>query len=271
MRTLFSAVTTSLVLALVSLFVIVGPANAAPSENAEISMSDTSVVDGPMVRRQFLYRAARHEITPMLSFTLNDALSHSYMAGARYNYHFNNWLGFGITGSGNICSFTDSSLCMTKLADTILEAGKLEKLRLVSQIEWMVSPHVTVVPVTGKVAFSWLGQWAKVANHDLHIVAGGSLVSLGNAGAGGRFPAEVKEKFDKTAFGPMVGLGYRVFFNDQMGLNVDVRDVMIKRSLNGSIGTNNKEDGAAEEALDHNFIVSVGLNLYFPRVLKQSL
>ncbi|HAN30452.1 MAG TPA: hypothetical protein DCQ06_02540, partial [Myxococcales bacterium] len=58
--------------------------------------AEEDVLSGsPVVRKNLMYRAARHEINGMIGMTLADPYVRNVLPGVRYDYHLFDWLSVG--------------------------------------------------------------------------------------------------------------------------------------------------------------------------------
>ncbi len=212
----------------------------------------SSLDEQPVIRRQLLLRGGRHELTVQLGATMADSLAHNWMLGGSYQYFFNNWLGAGLGLSFNLCTLMPDT-CKTSLAEHVESANPhIDELDGVSAFGALVLPYVTLVPMNGK-----MGMFGKVVHYDTHLLAGGAILTVGALGGG--------SELDDTVFGPMWGVGQRVFIDDAMAVTVTLQDLIVSRSANVT------ESGEpAEEEYENNFLLTVGLSFYFPRKVKVS-
>ena len=125
----------------------------------------------PAVRELRWRRNKRHELAPVVSFSLLDEYQRTIFAGARYQYHFTDWLGVGIWGAFGVVhintgltdeiekvnkdrwdpSRDDDARTWIDRSSSLLSVGKDFPSQL-GKIQWMAAPQVTAVPFRGKLA-----------------------------------------------------------------------------------------------------------------------
>lgn len=221
------------------------PATAA----ADSRTSDLE--DGPIVRRQLMHRSGRMELSPMLGVTLNDAYIRNTLVGVNAVYHINNVFGLGLTASYGLLH-TDTSLRESVVAELQRVQGRDNTLANLSysQINWAMDAGFTYVPMFGK--FSVLNRWA--FHYDLHMLAGLGIVGEGAVPALPNGP--VAGGLEGTRPGGMLGFGFRLFANDRISANFQVRDYIFSRAQVSS--------GSANPQLTNTFVMSLGVGVFFP-------
>lgn len=204
---------------------------------------ETSLKDGPSVRRKLLYRSSRVELMPVAGFSMNDAYKRSIMAGAELNYHLTNEFGIGAGAAYGVVHMN------TDLLDQIeATIDKEETDSLVYSMTALVGDvHVSYVPLFGKLALARM-----VVDYDFHLLGGfgGALV-----GVDGKGPGTDLEGFKP---GPMFGGGLRLFFADSIGLTMDIKDYLYS--------TADVQEGTGNPTSEFrsNPVFSVGVSFFFP-------
>lgn len=215
-----------------------------------LAASSSGLDEQPVIRRQLLLRGSRHELTADLGGTLADSFRRNLMAGLSYQYYFDNWIGAGLSLSANVCGVL-GGMCKTSLAEDVEqtrpEVGELEGL---SALSMMVIPHLSVVPVSGK-----FGAFKRVMYFDTHLLAGAAVVKVSSEDGA----------LDDTVFGPVIGIGQRIFLGDSLALTISLRDIILNRVLNVD-----QDKKKADAQYENNFVFLVGLNFYLPGEVKVS-
>ena len=236
-----------------SALVLLAPAGPAFAEDVG------GLEDAPLIRQQLLLRGGRHEVNLALGMSLGDAFVRGYAPTFGYTYYLFNWFGIGADFNYNICSVMGGA-CKTDLAEQVeaknpeLDGAELSDLSLLT---FMVTPHVTLVPITGKVGM--LGSM--VVNWDMHLLLGGALIGTDNLGDG-------KHIESGTAIAPVFGLGQRFYLGRSLAVTVSVRDYIVNRALNASTTADVTGKDAAEEEVENIFMLTVGASFYFPTQLQ---
>ncbi len=196
-------------------------------------------------------REARHQVTPLVGFTFNDAYKNSLAAGLSYRYFINNWLGVGVDFMGTYKAL-DTSL--TEQIDAKLSAPGVSGRPSTTNLSFLAGVGVTLVPLYGKMML--VGTFP--AYYDVHFVVG-----AGYAGYTGDGKIE-----SGGGFAPMVGVGARWFFSDWIALELEVRDYILV-DMPVVAPANIVIDSG--DGVEQNFMVTVGVSFFFPPELETSL
>jgi len=203
--------------------------------------------DTPVVRRQALYRANRHEMSPMVGFTLGEPFTNSILPGVGYTYHLLDSIAVGgdlLVGLRSNTAIADDINAKTQAQSPNFQLAS-------SSIRFMADLNVSFAPVVGKLmAFRSLPL-----HYDAHISLHGGLAGMKGEG---RIPDSVT-----PAFG--VGGGVRLFLSRFMAIDVDIREFFAKRTL-----AVNKDERAADPVFRPHTMVIVGLSFLLPPELETS-
>lgn len=212
--------------------------------------ADDVLENAPVTRRMLQYRAARHELAAMFNMTLGDPYTRNWLPGVRYDYHLLEWLSIGADAMFGISSQSDtwnqiSSKMKAVNPDFVMES---------SSLTYLASAHVQAAPLVGKfVAFGTIP-----VQFDVH-----ATLSIGLAGlTGGTEIAKVQGTFSPA---PGVGGGFRLFFSKFVGLNLELADVFIKRSLAVT-----RDSKAPTPQFGGNLFFSAGISFFLPPDLKRA-
>ncbi len=228
--------------ALLAVAVCVSSWVAAPAH------ADDDVLAGsPVVRRNLMYRAARHELAGVLGMTVGDPYVRNVLPGARYDYHLFDWLSVGgrlLVGIPvTTATYDEVDAKVTANNDTFaMEASSLRLLGM---------GHVSVSPLVGKML-----AWSKVPiQFDVHVDLMAGFASVGSTG-------------DALTTGAGLSLGaaggLRVFISRVVAVTVDLQAVSTNRAL--SVNRDSKETGKKTR---FNTITSVGVSFFMPPKLKR--
>ena len=185
----------------------------------------------PAVRKLRLYRKGRVEIAPQVSFTLLDEYQRHIMPGLKLNYHFTDWLGFGVWGAFGALKIP------TGLSDNVQEVNALRGCRTgnvseddelecrltgvnmgsdfrdqLGSFNWIAAPQLTAIPFRGK-----LGLFNNVyVDTDLYVFAGPAFVSLNERADCNVNCSELSafEMADRTAIAPTAGIGLSFYLSN---------------------------------------------------------
>lgn len=194
----------------------------------------------PAVRKLRLHRQGRFEVAPEVTFTLLDEYQRTILLGARLNYNFTDWLGFGAWGAlGSVIRMP------TYLTDQVQQVNALRRQqdpngtsldrrltdinlgpdfkKQLGGIDWVVAPQLTAVPFRGKLA---LFQ-SIYMDTDLYFFGGPAFIgvterkncgSAGEAACIGNYTTG-----SRMAIAPTVGLGLTFYINKWSALGFEGR------------------------------------------------
>ncbi len=211
----------------------------SPSEAS--AQRRASLEEGPIVRRQLLYRSSRFELQPRIGATLNDSFKRNIMAGLDLNYYLTNKFGLGVGG------YFGAVKLNTDLLDQIEGTVGTDGLAFTTTTA-LFAAHISYVPIFGKLAL--FGNI--IADYDLHLLAGFGGGLLGAEGA------IDDEKLSGFKPGAMLGVGFRLFVADSVAVTVDFRDYLFSSA--------DIQEGALDPTteLRNNFAVGLGVSFFFP-------
>lgn len=239
--------TTALVLA----FVTAAGLLAVPA--IAFAERQTSLEEGPIVRRKVLFRSSRFELAPRLGFTMNDAYKRNLLVGVDANYHLTNHFALGANfGYGVLASNTD----LLDQVNSEVDPAISNDLRYATT-QMVFDAHVAYVPLFGKISI----MDSTVMNYDLSLELGfgGSLV----AGITDGNPSGA-DKLSGFKPAPVLGIGFRLFVSDNIAVNLSLKDYIYSSA--------DVQEGATtpEEELRNNFVFGMGASFFFPSEVKVS-
>jgi outer membrane beta-barrel protein len=209
----------------------------APAANA------ADIKGEPVLKNRHLYRADRHEITPILGLTLLDHYRHHVLIGVSYKYFVFDWLGVG--AEALYAAPIASSLAKDiddNLGDITLQSSK---------IQFLANALVEFVPLSGKAMILSSVPFA----YDFHVVGGAGFASVKGEGS----------LDDDPGFSPMFGGGLRFFVTPGIAVSLEVRDYLVSMVEAGSREALNKSPSFV-----HNISFMMGVNFLLPFEYKSS-
>jgi len=209
-----------------------------------------SLEEGSIVRRQLLYRSKRFELQPRIGGTLNDSFKRNMLVGLDLNYYLTNKFGLGLGGAFGAVSL-DTDL-LTQIGQTV-DDGQPSGLALTVTTA-LFDAHLSYVPIFGKFALFK----SMILDYDLHLLAGfgGALL-----GAEGNTEGEELSGFKP---GPMVGVGFRLFFADNMAITFDLRDYIFSSADVQEAPNQDGRRASPVTELRNNIAIGFGFSLFFP-------
>jgi outer membrane beta-barrel protein len=189
-------------------------------------------------------KAGKLEITPLGSFSLDDAFFAKYMGGLKLGYHFNEYLSVNAGGAYGTTSTTGSTnVCPKNTA--CRPATQAELNQVPGEIKWMASGEFAFSPVYGK-----LNIFGEKAIHlDLSLLVGVDLVNYRDVlKTGETTPGQA------TSVGGHIGVGTRIFLARFVALRIEFKDVIYQVS------------SLQRAKLQNQLFVDAGLSFFIPVV-----
>ena len=208
-------------LALIILFGISLPQTSFADDEEGVS----SLEKGEPVRHLMLLRSGRFEIQPMAQFGINETFQQSIGFGATLAYYFTNYLGIGASFVYNPIFIDGDEL------DAVKKDGydtEVQSHLAVAQPTMNFDVGLYYAPLMGK--FRFLPGVDIIFNYDLHIYGGfGAIMMDSVCGIGGSGCNDYKNGSLKGAkFAGVLGIGFRIFFNNFVALNLDCKNYLTK-------------------------------------------
>ncbi len=278
---------------------VAGFALLAATERAEAQEVQLTgpLAGAPAVRKLRLYRQGRFEIAPAVSFSLLDEYQRTIFLGARLNYNFTDWLGFGAWGAygGAIQLTTHLTDEIQKVneqrqaeAATAAAAGDPPPLnrRLTAvnmgpdfkeqlgSVDWIVAPQITAVPFRGKLAL-----FASIyVDTDLYFFGGPAIIGVTErADCTGNCPTSF-DTTSRVAIAPTGGLGITFYINKWSAIGFEGRLMPFAYNTGGfdtagggkdeKFPDNNISD--ADRGFQLNPMLTLSYNIYLPTKYRVS-
>ncbi len=206
-----------------------------------------SLEQGPIVRRQLLYRASRLELEPKMTFTLNDTYVRNGIVGLSGSYFLNNSFGFG--ASAGVGLVNRSTNLRHHLESQMTEAQR--DGTSYSHVSFLADAGLIWVPAFGKLSV----LNSMFSHYDFHIIGGMGFINQGaeTASGGGNPDSELRGMQPA----PLLGAGLRFFMADRVAMNFQLRNYMNFNHAEISRGDANPRLGLTTT-------FSVGLGFYLP-------
>jgi outer membrane beta-barrel protein len=228
--------------------------------------------DAPAIRKRVELRASRLEVGAGLGSTVAQDFYHTVLVNVKLGYHFNDWLslaGVGAFGVANLQTAfqqrLDESLRVNQTMST-RQPSETEAKASMSKLGMMLGAQLEFTPFTGKYSLG-----GKIfAHYDFYAFAGAAFLNVKPTDAGLKGCVDAAPMGTTSCSttgwipGGNVGLGLHTFFNQWLGLNVELRDVVAK--LNPS-GRDVNGDGVADKkdlSWLSTFMVAANLVVYLP-------
>ncbi len=239
------------ILTLLALLLLATPQTVLASDEG-----GTSLEEGPSVRRLLLLRSGRFEVQPAVGFSINDPFMRNMTAGASIAYYFNNSIGVGGDfGFAAVHMATDET---TTVQQDFYSPRVREQLSI-TQLNMNFDVGMIWAPVFGKFAV-----FGVVLNYDLHGFVGAGALMFDSVCADPDFvnpdngnTCTPIENIGGMKFAGALGVGSRIYINNFMALNFELRDYVTSFSEYARNNTDNAE-------LQSFVIGTVGLSIFMP-------
>jgi outer membrane beta-barrel protein len=248
----------------------------------------------PAIRNKIEMRKLRFEISPEFLVALNQDYKHSFGPGANLTFHITDWLGVGIQGSYN---FNTNTALEDKIRAQLPDESKgfvyqypgpqpskqMHDSRVLG-IDALLSAYARITPFAGKFAlFS-----AAFASYDLYFDGGLGVVHYSQDCCGGtaqgtnfvRHPqagdnppvgdpnTEDPRVFGGFKVGGLIAVGAHIFFNDFIGMQLELRDYIVGANPSGGDTNGDRHLTSADEGVQNNIFFGVGITLMLPPKAK---
>jgi outer membrane beta-barrel protein len=229
------------------------------------------LADAPAIRKRVELRDTRLEVGAGFGSTVNQDFYHTMMLDVKLGFHFTDWLSVSAVGGfavANLATGFQDRLSQTLMNETGMGRAPTatDAQASMSKITMMGAGQLEFTPFTGK--YSLFGKI--FAHYDFYAFGGIGVLNLSPTNSGvaaacvsGMTTAKL---CGVSGFKPggNVGLGLHSFFNQWIGLNVELRDIIAQinpsgRDVNGD-GMANLDD----LTWGSTFIASANIVVFLP-------
>lgn len=279
---------------------------AAEQATAQEILLTGPLAGAPSVRKLRLRREGRFEIAPVVSFTLLDEYQRQIFAGARLNYNFTDWLGFGVWASVSPGPLKLNAGLAERIQNTNANrrAAEAERRkmglppsvtsRLTAQnlgpdftkqlgtMDYIISPQLTLVPFRGKISIFE----AIYVDTDFYLFGGAAFVGLTErreCGPGAQYdlPCSDPDSFQRVSrlgIAPTFGLGFTFYVNKWNSFGFSWRGMPLKRNTGGFDNRGGGPDknfpdlavDKEDRQMKLNMMMSISYGFYFPMQYRVS-
>lgn len=171
----------------------------------------------------------RHELTPLISLSLNDSFIQTMVVGLAYTFHITEGFAFELSGG---YAFTFETQTVNDLRNGVdpSQPGKVIKPQF-SRVQFYGFGHLVWTPLLGKFK---IGK--SIVDFDIYLVGGAGYVRTN------------RDNLVAASF----GFGWRVFLTKWLAMRVDVRDAIFGQELLG------------RSVLTHNLSATLGFGFILP-------
>lgn len=234
----------------------------------------------PAVRRRFLMRKLRFEVTPQFVTSINQDYKHAFGPGINLQFHLTDWLAIGVQGVYTLNSDTaleDKVRAALPTGAYNSYSGPQPNLQIHDEhtmgIMAVFSAYAQVTPFYGKIAFFS----ALFVNYDLYVNGGIGFVDYTskccstvnttgkpNSSVGQDDPNTQNGHFDGLKIGGQIGVGAHIYFNEWFGLQVELRDYIVGANPGGLDTNGDRKLDSHDEGAQNNIFLGVGLTFMLP-------
>lgn len=240
------------------------------------------LADAPAIRKRFELRSTRLEIGAGMGSTLDQDFYHTVLINGRLAFHITDWLsiaGFGGFAAANLTTGFESNLTgslntMPATNQLSREPTRSDAVASMDKINYVAGAQLEFTPFTGK--YSLFGKL--FAAYDFYLFGGlGVLgVSATNAAglpscsnhmkAGGTTPDPADFRCDDsgTKIGANLGLGLHSYFNNWLGLNLELRDLLASMNPAGRDVNGDQVANADDDTWINTIVITANLVVYLP-------
>lgn len=228
--------TTDHLFCVVAALVLAGATlGVAPPANAQDDPEDFGDTIH-VVQPKPVLQQGRVNLTPQAGMTINDPLYRGYTFGGRGSFHLTERFHLGA-----LFQWHDRHLLGGDTQTYRDVAGETQTAVDATFLRWGTVGEVGFSPLFGKYSLFNRG----IIFYNVSVTAGGGWVSSASLGAPGA---------NRGGPAGTVSLGAQFFFNDWMGFDVEIRDVIYQGRIQG-----------AGDVLSHSVTLGVGVNFLFPQ------
>jgi outer membrane beta-barrel protein len=248
----------------------------------------------PAIRNKVELRKLRFEISPQFLVQINPDYKHAFGVGANLQFHITDWIGVGIEGA---YLFNSNTALENEIRDKLptgdyMYPGPQPTRAIHDQhtmgINALMSAYASLTPWAGK--FSLFS--ALFFNYDFYANVGIGLVnwvqdpkcctatpvvvhSPSTTGETIGDPnTEDASQFAGLKVGGLIGFGVHIYFNDWIGMQLELRDYIHKANPGGGDKDGDRHlcsgqgtapcNGNSDESIQNSIFFGVGVTLMLP-------
>jgi outer membrane beta-barrel protein len=276
--------------------VLAAPAAQADNQGDNQGARKKNPLDGqPAVRHKLELRRLRFEVTPQVMVSMNQDFRHFLGGGLVLVFHINDWIGIGVQAAGG--GGLDTGLTGALNSQLISERSGISPVKYqpsreqfnahLASMNLVGSLYAMVTPFSGKLAIFGNGY----ARYDLSILLGVGMMNLTNTWGsyvanpdfGGtnnnikladnictdakntnNDPNRCDPKNAGIKVSGMWGLGLHLFFNEWLGLNLEVRGFVASTNFGGLDINGDRALDGKDATITNNMFASAGLTFLLP-------
>ena len=260
----FAIVASRFVGPLAVLAVAMAPATAHAQRKSPLE-------DAPAIRKRLELRDTRFEAGVGFGSTINQDFYHTLMLDVRLGFHLTDWMSIAAVGAFAVdnmaTGFQDRVLgTLPKMPSGIVrEPTQAAAVATMSKIDQVLMAQAEFTPFTGK--YSLFGKI--FAHYDFYVFAGGGAMKVeptNTTAPGCGSAAATGSSCGVSGYKPGFegGLGLHTFFNQWVGLNVEVRDFYAHINPSGRDVNGDGIANSADETWGSTYMATANLVIFLP-------
>jgi outer membrane beta-barrel protein len=224
--------------------------------------------DAPAIRKRLELRETRFEAGVGFGSTINQDFYHTLMLDVRLAFHINDWL--SIAGVGGFAvdnmetGFQERVLGTLPATGITREPTKAVAQASMSKIDMALAGQLEFTPFTGK--YSLFGKI--FAHYDFYAFGGVGALKIEPTGTvpdcGSAMATQSSCGVSGYKPGANVGLGLHTFFNEWVGLNVELRDIIAQINPSGRDVNGDGIANSADLTWGSTYMATANLVIYLP-------
>ena len=246
-------------------------------------------LDGqPAIRYRKEMRRLRLEITPSFSTDTNKQYKHAFGVGGTVVFHFLDFIGVGFEGE---YLFNTNTALETEIRKAVRTEAAMrypngyvtpgpnptlaQHDQRILGINATMSPFVQVTPFAGKfslfsAAFAWYDLYAKaglgLVNYVQSSKPAGDQTQNAKTCTGTTCDPNLQSSaiYPGLKVGGMVGVGVHLYFTDWFGLQLELRDYIVKADRGGGDVNGDRRLTNADATTQNNIFFTAGLTFVLP-------
>lgn len=246
---------------------------------------ESPLIKQPAIRKRTEMRRMRFELTPHFMVSMNQAYKQAFGPGLTLQFHFLDWLGVGVEGS---YMFNSNTPLETKVRGTLLPISNADYQppgpqptqsihdSRVLAINAAISAYLVLTPFSGKFAIFSAG----FLKYDLYAMVGVGLLNYvqKDPAEGRRIDRDASGNYtlpldpnvqDPTIYagfkaGGMFGFGIHMYFNNFIGLQLEMRDYIVSANPGGGDVNADRQLTKKDEKVQNNLFFGLGVTILLP-------
>jgi outer membrane beta-barrel protein len=235
------------------------------------------LADAPAIRKRYELRSTRLELGAGVGSTIDQDFYHTVLIDLRLGFHITDWLsiaGFAGFAAANLSTGFQDKVTGSLGTDPAMlprEPTRQEALASMEKIKTVLAGQLEFTPFTGK--YSMFGKL--FAAYDVYLFVGPGLLNVEPTNSANLMPCTSTSSSFSCGesgfkFGANFGVGFHSYFNQWLGLNIELRDILAQLNPSGRDVNGDQKANTADQAWNHTYMFGANLVVYLPTVASIS-